>query len=234
MTFSKVIDEIKNLLSLSFSELNYPPIEYDVTEPPLKEFGDLTSNIGFLLGKKLKRKPNSIAYEIVEKVLLPRIDTNSNDRRSLVLSAQAHFAGHINFKINYESFSKFLLETLDEHKVQFLNIGKGQKITIEHTSVNPNKAIHIGHLRNMVIGDTLYRVFKSTNHHVTVLNYIDDSGVQFADIIVAFRFGGFEIDPPDKNIKFDHYCGDIYVKMNEIYQNNPNLVEKRTLDNQRN
>jgi len=75
MTFSKVIDEIKNLLSLSFSQLNYPPIEYDVTEPPLKEFGDLTSNIAFLLGKKLKRKPSSIANEIVEKVLLPRIDT---------------------------------------------------------------------------------------------------------------------------------------------------------------
>lgn len=228
MTFSKVIDEIKNLLSLSFSELNYPPIEYDVTEPPLKEFGDLTSNIAFLIGKKLKRKPSSIANEIVEKVLLPRIDTNSKDRRSLVLSVQAHSAGHINFKINYELFSKFLLETLDEEKVQFLNVGKGQRIIIEHTSVNPNKAIHIGHLRNMVIGDTLYRIFKYTNHHVTVLNYIDDSGVQFADIIVAFRFGGFEIDPPDKNIKFDHYCGDIYVKMNEIYQNNPNLADKRT------
>ncbi|HJS65046.1 MAG TPA: arginine--tRNA ligase [Nitrososphaeraceae archaeon] len=228
MTFSKVIDEIKNLLSLSFSELNYPSIEYEVTEPPLKEFGDLTSNIAFLLGKKLKRKPSSIANEIVEKVILPRIDTDSKDRRSLVLSAQAHIAGHINFKINYELFSKFLLEILDEEKVQFLNVGKGQRIIIEHTSVNPNKAIHIGHLRNMVIGDTLYRIFKSTNHHVTVLNYIDDSGVQFADIIVAFRFGGFEIDPPDKNIKFDHYCGDIYVKMNEIYQNNPYLAEKRT------
>lgn len=228
MTFSKVIDEIKNLLSLSFSELNYPPIEYDVTEPPLKEFGDLTSNIAFLIGKKLKRKPSSIANEIVEKVLLPRIDTNSKDRRSLVLSVQAHSAGHINFKINYELFSKFLLEILDEEKVQFLNVGKGQRIIIEHTSVNPNKAIHIGHLRNMVIGDTLYRIFKYTNHHVTVLNYIDDSGVQFADIIVAFRFGGFEIDPPDKDIKFDHYCGDIYVKMNEIYQNNPNLADKRT------
>ena len=129
MTFSKVIDEIKNLLSLSFSELNYPPIEYDVTEPPLKEYGDLTSNIAFLLGKKLKRKPSSIAYEIVEKVLLPRIDTNSNDRRSLVLSVHAHIAGHINFKINYELFSKFLLEEIsDEEKVRFLNIGDRKSV----------------------------------------------------------------------------------------------------------
>jgi arginyl-tRNA synthetase len=89
----------------------------------------------------------------------------------------------------------------------YLDIGKQRKVIVEHTSVNPNKALHVGHLRNVVIGDTLYRILKKTNHNVTVLNYVDDSGLQVADILVGFLYLKLPIIPTDKNIKFDRYCG---------------------------
>ena len=101
-------------------------------------------------------------------------------------------------------------------------------IVIEHTSINPNKALHVGHIRNVIIGDTLYRIMRATSHRTTVLNYIDDSGVQIADIVVGFKFAGFPVEPTTKNQKFDHYCGDeVYVKINEIYEKDPQVAEKR-------
>ena len=100
-------------------------------------------------------------------------------------------------------------------------------MVIEHTSVNPNKALHVGHMRNVILGDTLYRIMKATNHRATVLNYVDDSGLQVADIVIGFKFAGFPEEPPAGK-KFDHYCGDdVYVKVNEMYERDPQLAEKR-------
>jgi arginyl-tRNA synthetase len=84
-------------------------------------------------------------------------------------------------------------------------------------------------MRNVIIGDTLYRIMNATNHRATVLNYIDDSGLQVADIIVGFKFAGLDLEPPPGK-KFDQYCGDeVYVKINEIYGKDPSLAEKRKL-----
>ncbi|MFB5599295.1 MAG: arginine--tRNA ligase [Nitrososphaeraceae archaeon] len=227
MTLSTVVKEINNLLNLTFSDLNYPRIEYSVTEPPLSDFGDLTTNIAFLLAKKTKRKPLFVATEIVEKIINPRISSVDKKNYSLIQSAEAHSSGHINFKINYPILSKFLFKIIERKDFKFPDIGKEKNVIIEHTSVNPNKSLHIGHLRNIVIGDILYRIFKYTNHNVRVLNYIDDSGVQVADIIVAFLFKGFEFKTIKKNIKFDEYCGNIYSKLSDIYQVEPDLLNKR-------
>ncbi len=108
-------------------------------------------------------------------------------------------------------------------------------ILIEHTSVNPNKALHVGHLRNAVIGDCLYRILKTAGKDVKVINYIDDSGVQVADIIVGFKHAGFstKVDNQEVSkdkIKFDHYCGnEIYVKTNDLYKSRPDLEIKRKM-----
>ena len=110
----------------------------------------------------------------------------------------------------------------------FNDYGNGSRITIEHTSVNPNKALHVGHLRNIVLGDTIYRILQATNHKVLVLNYIDNLGLQVADLVVGFMFLKFPFESPDKFTKFDHYCGDeVYVKTNEVYQNDPSLEKER-------
>lgn len=225
MSLKEVINEIRKIINRSLLDLKYDAINYDVSEPPKTEFGDLTTNIAFLLGKKNHKKPYEIAKELVYNSI--NIQLKNIDKDSLILNAEAHPSGHINFNINYKNFNKFILEIVEQDKVSFPDIGKNTKITIEHTSVNPNKALHIGHLRNVVLGDSLYRLFKSTNHEIIVLNYIDDSGVQVADLIVAFKFAGFNSEITDKSIKFDQYCGDIYVKMNELYNTNLDLFEKR-------
>ncbi len=227
MTLKEVIHQIREIINKSLVDLKYETIEYDVSEPPKTEFGDLTTNIAFLLSKRIHKKPNEIARELVYNSINLQLKNMGKD--SLIRNAEPHISGHINFNINYVNFNKFLLALVKQNKLLLPNIGQNKKIVIEHTSVNPNKALHIGHLRNVVVGDSLYRLFKMTNHKTLVLNYIDDSGVQVADLIVAFRFAGFNPDNMDKNFKFDQYCGEIYVKMNELYKTNLDLIEKRKL-----
>jgi arginyl-tRNA synthetase len=227
MTLKEVILQIREIINKSLVDLKYETIEYDVSEPPKTEFGDLTTNIAFLLSKRMHKKPNEIARELVNNSI--NLQLKNMEKDSLILNADAHISGHINFNINYVNFNKFLLTLVKKNKLLLPNIGQNKKIIIEHTSVNPNKALHIGHLRNVVVGDSLYRLFKLTNHKTLILNYIDDSGVQVADLIVAFRFAGFNPVNIDKNLKFDQYCGEIYVKMNELYKTNFDLIEKRKL-----
>ena len=87
--------------------------------------------------------------------------------------------------------------------------------------------MHIGHVRNIIIGDTVSRILKKANYNVNVLNYVDDSGLQVADIIVGFKHLGFNEEPPDDK-KFDHYCGDdVYVKTTEKYESDPSLEQIR-------
>src|ERR671910_409027 len=191
MSLKEVIHEIRRIVNRSLLDLNYDVINYDVSEPPKSEFGDLTTNIAFLLGKKNHKKPYEIARELVYNSI--NIQLKNKGKDSLILKAEAHPSGHINFNINYEHFNNFILEIVKQEKLSFPDIGKNNQIIIEHTSVNPNKAIQIAHL------------------------------------IVAFKFAGFNSENIDKSIKFDQYCGDIYVKINELYKTNPDLIEKRKL-----
>jgi arginyl-tRNA synthetase len=224
MTFRLLIGEVRNLVSSVLTSAGYPVIEFDVSEPPQEAFGDLSCNVAFLLSKHLKKPPAKIAIELVEALRL-RI------QGSYILSMDSA-GGYINFKANHARLSLSTLSQVlsNPENYGYPNIGQGRHIVIEHTSINPNKALHVGHMRNVIIGDTLYRIMRATNHRTTVLNYIDDSGVQIADIVVGFKFAGFPVTPPTKNQKFDHYCGDeVYVKINEIYEKDPQVAEKRKL-----
>ena len=227
MSLNKVIEQIRVIVNKALYDLKFEKITFDIFEPPKKEFGDLTTNVSFLLGKKIQKKPYEIARQLVSNSINEQL--KMSDQFSLIYNANAHPSGHINFSINFKNFNKFLIEILKQDNILFPDIGKNTKITIEHTSVNPNKALHIGHLRNVIIGDSLYRLLKLTNHDVHVLNYIDDSGVQIADLIVAFKFAGFNPKYDDQSIKFDHYCGDVYVKINELYKTDADLLAKRKL-----
>ncbi|HET6780097.1 MAG TPA: arginine--tRNA ligase, partial [Nitrososphaera sp.] len=225
MTLRVLIDQVRELVFSALKSAGYPVIEFDVSEPPQKGFGDLSSNVAFLLSKHLKKPPSKIATELAES-LRSHIQGNS-----YILSTDAA-GGYINFKANYAQLSQTTLSyaLANPEKYGCHDSGQGRHIVIEHTSVNPNKALHVGHLRNIIIGDTLYRIMRATNHRTTVLNYIDDSGVQIADIVVGFKFAGFPITPPSKNQKFDQYCGDeVYVKINDMYEKDPQLAQKRNL-----
>jgi arginyl-tRNA synthetase len=232
LTFRLLIDEIRELLSTSLSNLGYNQQDFNISESPRKEFGDLSCNVAFLLSKKLKKKPFDIANEIIKEELNPYIEREkANKSVSFILSVESHPSGYINFKANIVNLASHTLKAvLENANYGFMNIGHYQKITIEHTSINPNKALHVGHMRNVIIGDILYRILKATNYEARVLNYIDDSGLQVADIVVGFKFGGLPLYANDKSIKFDQYCGDeVYVKINEMYKDDHNLQEKRRL-----
>lgn len=226
MSFKKFINEANEAVKFSLKKLGIKNETFNLTEPTRDEFGDLSCNIAFLLTKELQKSPQAIASMLVEQYNQFHNETYSN--QSYISSVVAHESGYINFQANLALIGKEVISHILKNDASMMDIGKGKKVIIEHTSVNPNKALHVGHLRNVAIGDTMYRILRDTNYDVRVLNYVDDSGLQVADILVGFLFLKFPVTPPNHNIKFDTYCGnEIYVKVNELYEKDPTLVEKR-------
>ncbi len=233
MVFENIKSEIENWMKkvLLHYDINEKDINIEITEPPLKEYGDFSCNLAFMLSKILKKNPFEIAKDIVNNIL-PNFKDKDNEK-SLIETVSVEKPGFINFALDIKKFLKIFFSNMPSI-TQMPKYGNIQElILIEHTSVNPNKALHVGHIRNAVIGDCLYRLLLSTGHNVKVLNYVDDSGLQVADIIVAFKyteipFGEENIDGTTK--KFDHYCGNyVYVKINEMYSTRPDLEIKRKI-----
>ena len=218
MAFLELLEQIRRDIDQIIKNKGYQNVNFTV-EPSKPGFGDITCNVGFLLAKQLKQSPHEIS-----KTLASLIQVKPN---SEIKNVVAHATGNLNFEINYEFFNNQVISATLQDDYGELDVGKNQKIVVEHTSVNPNKALHIGHIRNVVLGDVVARILKKVNYDVKVLNYIDDSGLQVADIIVGFKFGGLSDVPPEGK-KFDHYCGDdIYVKITESYESDKSLEEKR-------
>src|SRR5574342_323213 len=220
MTLRLLLDEIRSNIQQICSKLHYPAIKFEVSEASRPEFGAVSCNVSFLLAKQLKKKPFDIANIISEEY--------KNSLGKFVTKSMAHPSGYVNFFINYGELNNATISVSSEKNYGMIDIGKNSKVVVEHTSVNPNKALHIGHVRNIIIGDTVARILKKANYDLRILNYVDDSGLQVADIIVGFKFGGFPIEPPQDK-KFDDYCGDVvYVKTTEKYETDPKLVTYRT------
>lgn len=218
MTFQSIIDEIRNNLNKVLSEMSISDIDFSV-EPAKPGFGDVSSNVSFLLAKQLKKSPQDIAQLISKHY--------EQSPHTLVSKSEAHPSGYLNFFANWEKLSQLILSESDLDTFGFVELGKQSTIVVEHTSVNPNKALHIGHIRNIIIGDTVSRILRKADYKVNVLNYIDDSGLQVADILVGFTHFGFSQEPPNGK-KFDHYCGDdVYVKTTQKYEEDSSLEDIR-------
>jgi len=218
LTFKSVIDEIENNLNKILDGLQISGIPFTV-EPAKPGFGDVSSNISFLLAKNLKKSPLDISKMLSEKY--------SNCFHTLVSRVESHPSGYLNFFANWEKLSQLIISESNLDEFGDVDLGNGTPLVVEHTSVNPNKALHIGHIRNIIIGDTVSRILEKANFRINVLNYVDDSGLQVADIILGFKHLGFSVDPPPGK-KFDHYCGDdVYVKTTEKYEKDPSLEETR-------
>ena len=216
MAFLNIINQIRKDTSKIISEKGYANVDF-VVEYSRSGFGDITCNVAFLLAKDLKKNPQEIAQEFAAEYNLG----------SDLEKVEAHKSGYLNFFINTNSFNSTILPQSLQENYGSLDIGKNSKLVIEHTSVNPNKALHIGHLRNVAIGDSVSRILSKANYDVKVLNYVDDSGLQVADIIVGFKYGGFSESPP-KGEKFANYCGDtVYVSTTLKYENDKDLESKR-------
>ena len=218
MTFQLILDEIKNNLKKILNDLSISNVHFSV-EVAKPGFGDVSSNIAFLLAKELKKNPKEIMQILFEKY--------SQCSSTLVLKTEAHPSGYLNFFADWTKLGKLILSESYLDTFGAVDIGNNSNIIVEHTSVNPNKALHIGHIRNIVVGDTVSRILTKANYNVHVLNYIDDSGLQVADIIVGFKHFKFDEEPPNGK-KFDHYCGDdVYVKTTQKYELDSSLEEIR-------
>ena len=218
LTFKSIIDEIENNLHKILDALTVSEIPFTV-EPAKPGFGDVSSNVSFLLAKHMKKSPQEISITLSEKY--------SQLNHTLVSKVESHSSGYLNFFADWEKLSQLVLSESNLEEFGFVDLGKNSTIVVEHTSVNPNKALHIGHIRNIVVGDVISRILQKANYKVNVLNYVDDSGLQVADILVGFRHLGFSQEPPDGK-KFDHYCGDdVYVKTTEKYEQDSSLEEIR-------
>lgn len=185
--------------------------------PPKLNMGDLATPIALELAKVLKRKPREIAEQLANGMELPQ----------LVESVTVEGAGYLNFRFDRGGFtaSHFFA-------VMAPPSPSGQRVIVEHTNINPNKAAHIGHLRNAVLGDTYVRCSKWLGDHVETQNYIDDTGVQVADVVVAFeRLEKKSLSEVQQLIetsdRFDYVCWDVYSKMAQYYADHPEAMEWR-------
>ena len=200
-------DRIKSLYGV-----DYEPV---VEVPPRRDLGDLAFPAALHLARTLKRNPRSIAAELAADFPSP----------DFVHDLRVEGAGYLNFFLDRSLVaSQLLSEPLIQPAA-----GAGDRVVLEHTNINPNKAAHIGHLRNAVLGDVLSKVLRALGHTVEVENYIDDTGVQLADVIVGF------MDLRQMNIDevaglpepFDYYCWDLYSEVGRWYEADPQNQELR-------
>ena len=175
--------------------------------PPNRELGDLGSPVAFELARRLRKAPRVIAQEIASA-----FGTVEGIR-----AVAAAPNGYLNVFVERPAF---LLERLRPPKLAPAT--RAAKAIVEHTAINPNKAAHIGHLRNSALGDTLVRVLRFRGVPVEVQNYIDDTGVQVADVVVGFRaLEGKTLDDIRQiadSTQFDYYCWDLYARVTEWYE----------------
>lgn len=204
--------------------LGHPDLVVDVGLPPNPSYGDLSSAAALRLARELGQRPREVALKMADWIM-----RQSEDYR-YVASVTAHPGGYLNFTLNYARFGRDAIKEASElDKLGQGTVGKGKTVAIEHTNVNPNKALHIGHARNLVLGDSLVRVMRRLGYEVQALNYIDDSGAQVADIIVGYKFLGISDQAPP-GVKFDTYSGDnVYTRVTREYAVSPSLKEKQSL-----
>ena len=154
MSFEKFVNEANDIVKFALKKLRIKNESFSLTEPTRDEFGDLSCNVAFLLTKELQKSPQAIASMLVEQYHQFRID-GSSDSQSYISSVVAHESGYINFQANLALIGKEVISRILKNDSSRLDIGKRKKMIVEHTSVNPNKALHVGHLRNVAIGDTM-------------------------------------------------------------------------------
>jgi len=181
-----------------------------IEQPPKVGLGEYALPLAFELAKKLRKAPRKIAEEIVSS--LGPIDGFEK--------LEVAGAGYINARVNRAGLAAAVAEG-EEPAVEH----PPGKILVEHSSINPNKAAHIGHLRNAILGDTFVRLLQFAGREVDVQNYIDNTGVQVADVIVGFlhieKKSRAEIEQLTRQPRFDYYCWDLYAQVSQWYEHNP-------------
>jgi arginyl-tRNA synthetase len=188
-----------------------------IETPPRRALGDVAIPVAFELARRLRKAPRQIAQDLA--AALGAVEH--------VARVEAAPNGYLNFFLDRPSFLRNRLVP------QPIPAATGGKVIVEHTAINPNKAAHIGHLRNSTLGDTLVRLLRYQGRPVEVQNYIDDTGVQVADVVVGFtELESRSVDDvralaSDAAVRFDYYCWDLYARVGEWYAADKTRLEAR-------
>jgi len=196
--------------------LQVPDVQVTLEFPPSPELGDLAIPTALPLARRLGRNPREIATEIATAL------------QGLPGLARTEIAGpgYLNLFLDRPAFLRRMLTRAAATPPS----PGGQRVILEHTNINPNKAAHIGHLRNAILGDCLARCLRFLGESVEVQNYIDDTGVQVADLVVGFQhLRRLTLDQVrDLRTRFDYYCWDLYAEVTRFYDEDDSRLALRS------
>jgi arginyl-tRNA synthetase len=184
---------LKTALEAALEELGASGVEIVIQDVPEGKPGDYGTPVAFALAKTLRRHPAQIAADLVARLALP----------AGIAKAEA-VGPYLNFFVDPGAFVRGVVEREPRPPDQ------GKKAIVEHTSVNPNKEAHVGHLRNICLGDAVARILQAAGYEVEVQNYIDDTGRQAAESLYAVAHFGAHYD---ESRKYDHWLGELYVRL---------------------
>ncbi len=216
-----VLDRLSEVLRTRYSLTD---VSIATEQPPNLALGELATPVAFELAKRLRKAPRVIAAELAAEIgSIPGI-----------ASVEVAGAGYLNVKV--DRAETVLRIAAGDH----FDVGGSGLRLVEHTSINPNKAAHVGHLRNAILGDSFARLLRGDNWHsgypVVVQNYIDNTGVQVADVVVALLH--MEGKSPSeaealiedliaRGVRVDYYLWDVYAQVSRWYDADPNAKESR-------
>jgi arginyl-tRNA synthetase len=186
-------------------------------QPKQSSFGEIALPAAFQLARQLKKAPKAIAAELLAA------------GSAIVGVAGIEIAGngYLNIRLDRGYYGAALLEESGPPS----GSDRAEKIIVEHTNINPNKAAHIGHLRNAILGDTFVRMLRATGERVEVQNYIDNTGVQVADVVVGFehleKSSPQEVKALISSTHFDYLCWDVYARVSSYYHDHREAVAWR-------
>jgi len=189
-----------------------------IEQPKQSDFGELALPVAFQLAKQLKQAPRKIAEQLIGEI------GPVQGASAIELAG----GGYINIRFDRAAYAMALLEGTGSSSES-----AGGKVIVEHTNINPNKAAHIGHLRNAVLGDTFVRMLRASGRQVEVQNYIDNTGVQVADVVVGFHFlekksvADVREMISNASVRFDFLCWDLYARTSQHYAAEPESLQWR-------
>jgi arginyl-tRNA synthetase len=209
----RLAQHVRDFLRRAYS-LDLPKIV--IEQPPTVELGEYALPLTFELAKQLRKPPRKIAEEIVAGIG----PVEGFERLEIA------GAGYINARVNRAELAAALAADLKPKA----EIPPG-KVLVEHSSINPNKSAHVGHLRNAILGDTFVRLLHFAGREVDVQNYIDNTGVQVADVVVGFSHleqkSRAAIEQLARQPRFDYYCWDLYARTSQWYEQDKQNLQAR-------
>jgi arginyl-tRNA synthetase len=228
-----LLQKLRETLAAHIREKYGVELKVALERPPKLELGEAASPVCFELAKRLKKAPRQIAQEIAATLPkidgIARVDVAGGGYLNAFFDRAVFFAaanGEWPFAESDQGMPVAAEEGPGQTNVPSHGLGAGEKkkkrVIVEHTSINPNKAAHIGHLRNAVLGDTIVRLLRHTKHDVAVQNYIDNTGVQVADVVIAFQHmekqSVTEVKALTAQPRFDYLCWDLYARATQFFE----------------